>query len=159
MLVRLASRARRGPVAFLPSACRSIANINDVMATPGCWDNVAVAGYDDALFGHLCGAFAAQMVKRHSGPHAKLLDVGTGTGAVALGLAEKYPDAEVMTSDLCGCHCMLSRSCRWLRLFWFLYGCSVCVCVCAGRDSHSYNAAHTSRSFAMITSCPPLPSD
>ena len=69
--------------------------IEAVMASPQCWSNVAAADYDNALFGLFCNAFATQLVKRHASAHAELLDVGAGTGAVSIGLAEKYPDARV----------------------------------------------------------------
>jgi ubiquinone/menaquinone biosynthesis C-methylase UbiE len=36
-----------------------------------------------------------QVVRRHSGPSSSFLDIGTGTGQVALALAAKYPEAKV----------------------------------------------------------------
>ena len=68
------------------------------MTSAAFWNDVSTAGYDESLFGYHCGAFAEQIVRRHSGASSRFLDVGTGTGHVTLALANKYPQCKV------GCH-------------------------------------------------------
>lgn len=91
MYLRPLSRAlcTRAPGVSKPPSLQAL------MATPQFWDSAASSGFDDSFFGYFCAQFASQLARRHSTPHRRILDVGTGTGVLALTLASKYPDAKV----------------------------------------------------------------
>ncbi len=89
-------RATRGIRCYATSNMMCSKALSAVMATPQHWDGIATAGFDDSLFGFYCASVAQQMVKRLTGEHSSFLDLGTGTGAVALELAKKYPTSKVI---------------------------------------------------------------
>ena len=65
------------------------------MSTSKCWDERALAGYNDSYYGRYCASFAHQVVDGFAGPAATILDVGTGTGIVPVLLSKKFPGVEV----------------------------------------------------------------